>query len=355
MSPPRTGGTGGLRSLSAMLTRTPWLAALAAALAIALAACGTTAPFAARVDGRTISQDTLESELRAIASNEPYLAAIEERLPVRGLGQGTFDAAFTAQVLSRQILYSLVDAEVGRRGLAVADRDLVAARPSVIEQIGGEDLFADFPESYQRLLVRRAAEINVLTVSLLGSASPDEAARSLYAAEPDSFATACVRHVLVPTAEAAAAVKARIDGGEDFAAVARAESQDTLTAAEGGSLGCDITRDTGFVPEFLAAVFSQPVDQVGDPVRTSFGFHVIQVTRRGVPAYDDAASAAQARVVASGQSELRSWIEAAVEQADVDVDPKYGSYRKAGVNSVVVPPQAPSTQPAGAPVPGPAG
>lgn len=334
-------------------------AALVAGLALGLAACGASAPFAARVDGRTISQGAVEDELRSIASNEPYLERVEQQLPVRGLGQGTFDAAFTAQVLSRQILYSLVDAEIDTRELAVTEADMAAARPAVVDQIGGDEVFDDFPADYRDLLVRRTAEVNVLTVALLGSTSPTEAARSLYDSDPEAFTTACVRHVLVPTQEAAGAVKARLDAGEDFAAVARSESQDTLTAPDGGELGCGITRETGFVPEFLGAVFSQEVGVVGPPVQTSFGFHVIEVTSREVPPFEQVTAEAQARLVSMGQSELRAWIEGAVEAADVSVNPKYGTYRKAGVNSAVVPPQAPSTgqpevtlpPPAPAPVP----
>lgn len=325
------------------------LGALVASLAVLAAACGSSAPFAATVDGRSISQDGLESELRSIAANEAYVASIEAELPVRGSGQGTFDAAFTAEVLSRQILYSLVRAEVARRDLRVGDAELVVTRPSVAAQAGGEEVLAGFSNAYQDLLVRRAAEVNVLTVSLIGQASADEAARTYYQQHSAEFAKACVSHILVDKLDVAGQLKARIDAGEDFGVVARSSSQDALTAAQGGSLGCDITPDTPFVPEFLSAVFSQPVGAVGSPVQSSFGFHVIKVSSRDVPAYEQVAAEANQKVVQSGQGKLREWLEAAIEGADVGVNPKYGTYHKAGVDSGVTPPQAPLTVPSGGP------
>ena len=69
---------------------------------------------------------------------------------------------------------------------------------------------------------------------------------------------------------------ARIKAGEDFAAVAKAESDDTGSGQEGGDLG-SFTRGR-MVPAFEQAAFSQKEGEVGGPVRSDFGWHVIQVT-----------------------------------------------------------------------------
>jgi peptidyl-prolyl cis-trans isomerase C len=74
-------------------------------------------------------------------------------------------------------------------------------------------------------------------------------------------------------------IKARLDKGEDFAALAKAESDDTGSGAQGGDLG-SFARGR-MVPEFEKAVFEQPIGQVGEPVRSMFGYHVIQVQERG--------------------------------------------------------------------------
>ncbi len=66
--------------------------------------------------------------------------------------------------------------------------------------------------------------------------------------------------------------------GSDFAAIARAESQDTVTAPRGGDLGA-IFDDPKVVPEFMRAVFKLGVNDVSDPVENpNGGYHVFQVT-----------------------------------------------------------------------------
>lgn len=73
-------------------------------------------------------------------------------------------------------------------------------------------------------------------------------------------------------------VVARLKAGEDFAKVARAESDDLGSAEEGGDLG-SFTRDR-MVPAFSQAAFALKENEVSGPVRTPFGYHVIQNTGR---------------------------------------------------------------------------
>ena len=73
-------------------------------------------------------------------------------------------------------------------------------------------------------------------------------------------------------------LKKQLDGGGDFAALAKTESDDTGTGAQGGDLG-QFARGS-MVPEFDTAAFSQPIGKVGDPVRSAFGYHLIKVEQR---------------------------------------------------------------------------
>jgi len=334
--------------------------ALVVGLALVATACGSVSPYAAKVDDKSISQNELEKELRSIAANGPYLKLIESRQQVKGAGAGTFDAAFTALALTRQIYYELIGAELAARKLSVGPADLAAARSTVIEQIQGEDVFNEFPKDYQEELVRRQAQLDLLTLALNDqSGSADDAARNYYETHKDEFASACVSHILVATQEKADEVRARIAGGEDFAAVAKAESSDTQSAQKGGELGCDINQETGFVPEFLLAVLNQPVEEVGPPVKTQFGFHVIKVTSRDVPAFDEVKDEARAKLAEGGQEKLLTWLQETVGKADIEINPRYGTFNKEGPSPGVVPPAAPentaTTLGGISPAPGPAG
>ncbi|MFP5318222.1 MAG: peptidylprolyl isomerase [Acidimicrobiia bacterium] len=323
-----------------MRTRFPSAVALALALGF-LAACGNAGPYAARVDGDSISQDQLEDEMRAIAANEAYIRSVESRIQVRGSGAGTFDAAFTGQILGRQIQYVLVDRELDKRDLEVKKADLDAARTVVTQQAGGEEILNGFPQKYRDTLIERAAKVDVLTVSLSGQAATDEAARAYYEGNKDEFTQACVSHILVATRERADQLKGRITGGEDFAAVARTDSLDTQSASQGGDLGCDINTDTFDAPPFTTAMMTQPVGEVGDPVQTQAGFHLLLVRSRTVPPLEEVGARAREKVVTASKAKLQEWINTAVSEAKIEVNPKYGTFDKTTL--AVVPPVAPTT------------
>src|SRR5690606_17588403 len=74
-------------------------------------------------------------------------------------------------------------------------------------------------------------------------------------------------------------IRERILAGEDFAALAREFSDDEGTREDGGDLGW-IDRDYPLVPEFMDALFKLEVGTVSEPVRTAFGYHLIQATEK---------------------------------------------------------------------------
>jgi len=85
------------------------------------------------------------------------------------------------------------------------------------------------------------------------------------------------RHILVDDETLCNELKSKIAGGEDFAALAREHSK-CPSGSNGGSLG---TFGPGqMVPEFDKVVFSAPVNEVQGPVKTQFGYHLLEVTKR---------------------------------------------------------------------------
>ena len=105
---------------------------------------------------------------------------------------------------------------------------------------------------------------------------------------PQSLRQSLVRHVLikvnelVPEADAlrkTEAIKERLDNGADFADLARLNSNDA-SASKGGDLGWLYAGDT--VPEFESAMDRLKINEISQPVKTQFGFHLIQVLERRV-------------------------------------------------------------------------
>ena len=94
------------------------------------------------------------------------------------------------------------------------------------------------------------------------------------------------RHILIKTSEVVSEndarerlvkLKERLDNNADFAELARLQSEDG-SASRGGDLGWLSPGDT--VPEFEKAMDALKVGQISSPVRSPFGFHLIQVIER---------------------------------------------------------------------------
>lgn len=119
----------------------------------------------------------------------------------------------------------------------------------------------------------------------------DAEAEAYYRANEEDFevpARATVKAVVLPKTPTAAdstaalerarELRAEIVESDDFAAVAERESSDPGSAPRGGDLG--VIGKGQMTPQLDSAVFAAPVGQVTQPVRTNFGYHIIEVTER---------------------------------------------------------------------------
>ncbi|MGN8159030.1 peptidylprolyl isomerase [Salinisphaera sp. RV14] len=92
------------------------------------------------------------------------------------------------------------------------------------------------------------------------------------------MAKASARHILVDSEDKCVELKQQIENGGDFAEVAR-EHSTCPSGRKGGELG---TFGPGqMVREFDDVVFSAPLNEVQGPVKTQFGYHLLEVTARG--------------------------------------------------------------------------
>jgi peptidyl-prolyl cis-trans isomerase C len=91
------------------------------------------------------------------------------------------------------------------------------------------------------------------------------------------MARACARHILVKTKEQADGLKQELTKGADFAALAKKYSQCT-SAKKGGDLG-EFSPGT-MVKAFDQVVFKKPLLTVHGPIKTKFGFHLIETIYR---------------------------------------------------------------------------
>ena len=110
------------------------------------------------------------------------------------------------------------------------------------------------------------------------------------------------------------AIEKRLAAGEDFAKVAKEESDDVGSGANGGDLGS--FRHGQMVPEFEKVAFVQPVGKVSEPIKTQFGYHIIKVQKHDSKPYEEVKNELGPEIAKQNADALKS-------KANVQVDDTY--------------------------------
>lgn len=186
-----------------------------------------------------------------------------------------------------------LQAEFTRRNEKVKAELVVFSADRMRDQVSVTDAdLAPFFESHKedyRIGERRKIKYALIDVDQLRTRAvvlPGEVEKYYRDNEPQYTTAEQVRasHILLKTeGKDEAAVKAKaetllklVKGGADFASLAKKESEDDQSKAQGGDL--DYFGRGRMVKEFEEVAFSLPVGQVSDVVKSSFGFHIIKVT-----------------------------------------------------------------------------
>ncbi len=169
---------------------------------------------------------------------------------------------------------------------------LVLPQASVLDQVQLSDhqIEAYYSENSQQFETPEQVKLNYINLdkSQFFAAVSEQELQEAYQLEVADYQSAeerRVSHILLEindqvSAERAlkeiSAIKARINAGEDFAALAAEFSSDTGSSAVGGDLGYT-TGDT-YPERFEEALFALPLNQVSEPVLTESGYHLIKAT-----------------------------------------------------------------------------
>ncbi len=255
---------------------------------------------------------------------------------------------------SSEVPPSASDAVVARvNGVDIKQSDLVLAEEDV-----GADIQAASPEAKRDHLISYLADIIMVTQAadkknaadnpdfkrrlaflrnklLMGfelqeeakSAISDEALRQTYDDAVKSTGgqeEVRARHILVEKEDEAKAILDQLNGGGDFAALAKEKSKDP-GAAEGGDLGY-FTKDQ-MVPEFAEVAFKMYPGQLSNPVKTQFGWHIIKVEDKRTkqpPEFEQVKGQIEAFLTRKAQTEFIAKLRqsAKIERLDKSVEQK---------------------------------
>lgn len=216
-------------------------------------------------------------------SNGGSVATVDgEKITQEELNE-TLVQAYGKNTLETMIDNKIVALEVKKEKISVSKEEIDEEFKTFVENAGGEDAFKAAMEQQgiteklfkedikQYLSIRKLMEPRIKIT--------DEEIEAFFEENKAAFGTAEeveARHILVEDEKTAKEIAEKLKDGGDFAELAKENSKDPGSAANGGELGF-FPRGT-MVPEFEEAAFSLKVDEISDIVKTDNGYHIIQVT-----------------------------------------------------------------------------
>jgi len=126
-----------------------------------------------------------------------------------------------------------------------------------------------FEEAKRQILIESFMQ------KLVETETTDAKIKDYYSARKADFRQVKASHILVETEDKAKEAKKRLKGKADFAALAKELSTDPSAKENGGDLGF-FTKDQ-MVKPFADKAFAMKVNEISDPVKSEFGYHIIKV------------------------------------------------------------------------------
>ena len=266
------------------LTHPPLVAvALVALTALVAAGCGgkddVPADAVAVVDGTVITKTQLQDLLSRAEKSYP---SQKRAFPKAGTSEYT---ALQNQAVAYLVQREEYVKEAEKLGVEVTPAQIDKRVDEVTKQyFGGDKAKLETQlkqQGYTDAAFREDIEAQLLSEAIVAKVTADVTVtdadvKQYYDENKAQFTVAQsrdVRHILVKTKAEADAVERRLAAGEDFAALAKELSQDPGSTSNGGKL--TIQKGQTVAP-FEKSSFSLKVDELSQPIKTEFGYHVIQ-------------------------------------------------------------------------------
>ncbi|APH03909.1 foldase protein PrsA [Bacillus weihaiensis] len=185
--------------------------------------------------------------------------------------------------LDSLITKSIIEQEAKKQEVKVSDEEVEAEVDELVLSYGGEEMFNQTLATSGLTMedVFEDMKLNLQIEKLVESRIDvtEEELQTYFEENKESFAKTKqiqASHILVKDEDTANEVKDKLNAGQDFIELAQEYSTDTASAESGGDLG--YFGEGSMVAEFEEAAFSMKVDEVSEPVKTEYGYHIIKVT-----------------------------------------------------------------------------
>ncbi|MCL6094434.1 MAG: peptidylprolyl isomerase [Actinobacteria bacterium] len=332
---------------------------LLAVLVIAAGCDVNVAPYAAQVNGATISRSQLQADVKAIGDSPAYQCVLgfapSGSSSVRGQGSHTYKSTFVDSVLGNLIEIELVSQALAKHHIPVTPADYRLARAqelSFLEPSGspggpgsscttvGSKLLAQLPPSYQREQIDNRAKVMALLSGMFGANLSPEGVNTYYKTHASQFVEVCLSGILVSSQAKAAQISAQLAKGASFAALAKADSEDSTSAAHGGRIGCFGPGSSAY-STVEGLVKGLPTGQVSKPTQTSAGWVLLEVNSRNQLPVSAVSGLIREQIVSDHATAFSNYLNRVARKASIVVDPRYGRWVATSKVLGVLPPKAP--------------
>ncbi|WP_059048744.1 peptidylprolyl isomerase [Paenibacillus senegalimassiliensis] len=240
----------------------------------------------ATYEGGEITENEFDLEQRMVLALQPQMEQL--------IQMEDFREFLIKQEIAYEYLEGKADKKTKDAGKKKAEDQLKEMKAAY-----GDETFKTMLDSQQLTEAQFAAYMTRIFTVMEGEQQKitEDDVKKEFDATKDSYTTASVRHILInftdpegkertpeDTLKLAQDVKAKLDKGDDFAALAKEYSEDP-GSKENGGLYENVSVDQ-WVPEFKEAALTQPLNEIGEPVESQFGYHVIRVEARTEKTYD---------------------------------------------------------------------
>jgi foldase protein PrsA len=254
----------------------------------------------AKIDGEAISKDDLYDEM-----------------------VNQYGAATVEQMISDKI----VALEAKKQKVNISDAELNKEVEQLKESYGGEDVFNQMLESNNTTVdVLKEDLENYLTLRKLLEPQikiTDDDLKTYFDENKDSLGEAeqvNASHILVEDEATAKEVKQKLTDGADFAELAKEYSTDEASKESGGKLGF-FPKGT-MVTEFEDVAFALPINEISEPVKSDYGYHIIKVEEKKEAKeadYDDSKEAIKQTLIDQKmESEYSIWLDDKKKDYDIE-------------------------------------
>ncbi len=187
------------------------------------------------------------------------------------------------QVLSDLINEQLIRQAAKQAKVTVTQPEVEAEIDKLREQVGPsfDSMLAQYGMTVDDLRKNMDLNLLVFKISTKDITVGDDALMAFFEenkSDYDQPEMVKASHILVESEEKAKEIQTKLAEGADFAELARDESSDPMSAAEGGDLG--FFARGRMVPEFEKAAFAMSAGQTSGIVKSEYGYHIIRVTDR---------------------------------------------------------------------------